>query len=443
MSIADGKRLPPEVFNIDVERMRRGWYNDAYFSNVALILRTLAEKGYRFRGKHPLLKTASVVANGVDVGNMVVEMQFFTKRQPFSIAAGTDEAIAILKQCCGYFEDDDRFVSTYDRLEVDAVQDGTKLLPWTPAMKVRGRYRDFAILETPILGALARRTRIATNVYQALVAARGKPIFFFPARFDIHQTQPGDGYAYRIAIEAYNKETGGNTSPLISTHAQGEWWGMTGVGTVSHSYILCFLKDTAEAMIHFAEILSPDVKRIALVDTNNDCVANSLRTAIRMFEKYRECIEQGREHDAQKYVLFAVRPDTAEDIADVSIEKLGDSSLDCGVTPALIANLRAALDSGHEKINLPKEWRERAKQYFRNIGIVATGGFEPQRIRVFEALHTPVDMYGIGSFFMRGESNDFTADVVRVKLNGQWHEMAKEGRRPADNPDLERVSPGE
>ncbi len=439
MSIADGKRLPPDVFKIDAERMRRGWYSDAYFSNVALILTTLAEKGYRYRGKHPVVKGKNVNLDDMDVANMVVEMQFFTKRQPFSIAAGTDEAIAILKECSGYFEGEGRFVPTYDQLEVCAVQDGTKVLPWAPALKIRGRYRDFAILETPILGALARRTRIATNVYQALTAARGKPIFFFPARFDIYQTQPGDGYAYRVAIEAYNRGAGAGPAPLISTHAQGEWWGLKGVGTVSHSYVLCFLRDTAEAMIRFAEILPPEVKRIALVDTNNDCITDSIRTAIRMFQTYRECMDSGREEEAQKYVLFGVRPDTAEDIADASVEKLGDASLDCGVTPALVRNIRLALDEGYKKMRLPEKWREKAKQYFRAVKIVATGGFDPRRLRMFEALETPVDMYGIGSFLMRGENNDFTADVVRVRLQGTWHEMAKEGRRPVDNPDLETV----
>jgi len=34
---------------------------------------------------------------------------------------------------------------------------------------------------------------------------------------------------------------------------------------------------------------------------------------------------------------------------------------------------------------------------------------------------------------------DFTADVVRVKVHGQWVDMAKVGRRPLDNPDMERV----
>jgi nicotinic acid phosphoribosyltransferase len=52
-------------------------------------------------------------------------------------------------------------------------------------------------------------------------------------------------------------------------------------------------------------------------------------------------------------------------------------------------------------------------------------------------------MYGIGSSLMsndRRTNTDFTADVVRIKLaDGRWHDMAKVGRAPADNPDLERV----
>ena len=53
MSIIDHKRLPPEVFKLDAERMRHGWYSDHYFNNITLILRALAEQGYRFRGQSP------------------------------------------------------------------------------------------------------------------------------------------------------------------------------------------------------------------------------------------------------------------------------------------------------------------------------------------------------------------------------------------------------
>jgi nicotinate phosphoribosyltransferase len=38
-----------------------------------------------------------------------------------------------------------------------------------------------------------------------------------------------------------------------------------------------------------------------------------------------------------------------------------------------------------------------------------------------------------------GTNTDFTADLVRVKVNGDWVELAKKGRYPTDNPDLESV----
>ncbi|GAG37012.1 unnamed protein product, partial [marine sediment metagenome] len=238
--------------------------------------------------------------SNVEVGNIHVEMQYFTKREPFSIAAGLDHAIAILKECTGRFNPKGKFVSTCKNLEIDALQDGAKLAPSSAALRIRGRYRDFAILETPTLGAVARRTRIATNVYETLVAAKGKPVFFFPARFDIHEAQAGDGYAYKIAVERYNYDYGVKLKPLITTEAQGDWWGMKGAGTTSHSFVLCFLRDTAESMMVFARVLPLEVKRIALVDTNNDNIGDSLKTAKRMFQKYAELKERGNDPEAQK-----------------------------------------------------------------------------------------------------------------------------------------------
>ena len=45
------------------------------------------------------------------------------------------------------------------------------------------------------LGILARQSRIATNVRRTVEAANGKPVLFFPARYDTWQTQECDGYA--------------------------------------------------------------------------------------------------------------------------------------------------------------------------------------------------------------------------------------------------------
>jgi nicotinate phosphoribosyltransferase len=439
MSIIDQKRLPPEIFKLDAERMRRGWYSDHYFNNITTILSTLADQGYRFRGHCAELTNLGVDVSQVEVGNLEVDMQYFTRREPFSVVAGVDHALAMFKLCTGYDNGAGAFINTYDQLEIDAVHDGAKVIPWEPVMRVRGRYRDFAALETPTLGALARRTRIATNVYKTLQAARGKPLLFFPARFDIHDTQPGDGYANRIAVEVWNADQKGHLNTFISTEAQGDWWGEKGGGTVAHGYLLCFLRDTVEAMLQFAAVLPSDVKRVALVDVNNDCVGDTVATATAMFQRYRALTDAGQPDDAARYVLAGVRPDTAGNMIDKSVVSLGDARLDCGVNPRLIHNLRHALDTLADLLDLPDAWKERAQQYFRQVQLVATGGFNPLRIAQFEALGVPVDIYGVGSYLFEGENNDFTADVVRIKIAHTWYDMAKVGRQARHNPNMQRV----
>lgn len=428
MSVVDQKRLPVEIFNLDTQRMRQGWYTDRYFNNSTFVLGALAEEGYRFQGACAELAAQGVDVARVDVGNIEVEMQYFTRRSPYSLVAGVDEALAMLRLCTGFHDEEGRFVSTADGLEIDAVHDGARVEPREPVLRVRGRYRDFAILETPTLGALARRTRVATNVYQALQASGGKPLLFFPARFDLYAAQAGDGYAYKVAVDVWNQERRGSLGTYISTEAQGEWWAGEGSGTMAHAYLLCFLRDTVEATLRFASLLPVDVKRVALVDVNNDCVGDSVRTAEAMFRSYRELVEAGRSDEAERFVLFGVRPDTSGDMVDASVAPLGDAALDCGVNPRLVHNIRQALDTLADHLELPYRWLERARGYFRNIKIVATGGFTPQRIQQFETLRVPVDIYGVGSYFFEGENNDFTADIVRVKIDGGWHDMAKTGR---------------
>ena len=428
MSVVDQKRLPADIVRLDAARIREGRYSDHYFNNSTFVLGALAGSGYRFQGSSPDLAGQGVDVAGVDVGNIEVDMQYFARRSPFSLVAGVDEALAMFRACAGFHDDQGRFVNTADTLEMEAVHDGAKVEPWEPVLRVRGRYRDFAILETPTLGALSRRTRIATNVYQALQSSGGKPLLFFPARFDIYQAQAGDGYAYKVAVDVWNLERHDSLGTYISTEAQGEWWGGKGSGTMAHAYLLCFLRDTVEATLQFASSLPVDVKRVALVDVNNDCVGDSVRTAGAMFRNYRELMEAGRPEEAERFVLFGVRPDTSGDMIDVSVAPLGDTALDCGVNPRLVRNIREALDTLADHMDLPLRWLERARSYFRNVKIVATGGFTPERIRQFETLRVPVDIYGVGSFFLEGENNDFTADIVRVKIDGSWHDMAKTGR---------------
>ena len=452
MSRFDGRRLQASELPLDWDGLRRGDYSDRYFWNGVKILQTLAQEGYRFAGYSPRLAAMGRTPTPkVPTGDLRVEMQWFCRRHPFTVVAGVDIALAILQECTGYWEAAHHFVNTAHTLQVEAVQEGD-LVPYegnplrvAPVLRVRGRYRDFALLETPTLGVLTRASRIATNTYRLMEAARGKPILFFPARYDLPATQAIDGYAYFIGVQRYNHDAGTHVPAIVSTPAQASLWGGRAGGTVAHAMIATFLGDTVELMLQFARILPPEVPRIALIDFDNDCINTALAVAQAFFKHYREAAERGDEEGMHRYTLYGVRPDTAAELRDRSLQHLPDSPDLYGVNPRLVFALREALDNAWQSWGLPPEWRTRAAEWCRQIKIVATSGFTEARIREFEAQNTPVDIYGVGSAFfsnssVEGTNTDFTADVVRVEVGGNWLPLAKVGRAPCENPLLEPVS---
>ena len=147
MSIFDGKRVTNDVFKLDAERMRAGWYSDKYFENIVGMLTDLARRGYGFGGHSTRLASAGIAARGTDIGNIEVEMQWFTRRLGNTIVVGVDKSLEMLRYCTGYWEDGE-FVDTAARLEVWAVHDGVMVksdgnpLNAEAVLRVRGRYRD-------------------------------------------------------------------------------------------------------------------------------------------------------------------------------------------------------------------------------------------------------------------------------------------------------------
>jgi nicotinate phosphoribosyltransferase len=311
-------------------------------------------------------------------------------------------------------------------------------------LKVRGRYRDFANLETPTLGVFTRCSRVATNVHEVLEAARGKPVLFFPARFDTPEVQASDGYSYDIAVQAFNQEHGLTVESQVSTDAQGDWWGGAGGGTTAHAIIACFLGDTAEMMRQFCATLPASVSRVALVDFNNDCVRDTLAVMKTLFAEYLVRLRSGDLEGAACFKLAGVRADTGASMRDVSVEPIGSPEADLEVNPRLVFRLRSAIDSAWELWGLAEDDQEIARRWCREVAVTVTGGFNARKIRLFERLGVPVSGYGVGSSLFsndseHGTNTDFTADIVRVKIEDSWHDMAKVGRRASDNPLLERV----
>jgi nicotinate phosphoribosyltransferase len=161
-----------------------------------------------------------------------------------------------------------------------------------------------------------------------------------------------------------------------------------------------------------------------------------------MFERFRALMDAGEKVEAERYRLYGVRLDTSGSLRDQSVPPLGDVALDLGVNPRLVFLVRKALDSAWESWDLPEAWRSTAREYCQAVKIVVSGGFRPEKIRKFEKLRVPADIYAVGSYLFSNDGptvTDFTADVVRIKVHGQWVDMAKTGRRPLDNPLLERV----
>jgi len=104
-----------------------------------------------------------------------------------TVIIGVDKALSTLKHCSGYWKGIE-FVDISDELDIWAVHNGITVdfdgdrANVRPVLRVRGRYLDFVLLETPSLGILTCSSRVANNVYESLIAARGRSLLFFPVR---------------------------------------------------------------------------------------------------------------------------------------------------------------------------------------------------------------------------------------------------------------------
>lgn len=346
-------RRSVDAFMIPREKIKSGFYSDIYFLRTQEIL---MKAGY-----HPQ-----------------VTMQIFQRKD--AVLCGIDEAIAIIKQCAHH----------PDCLKIHALYDGDKIAPWETVMTLEGDLADFSHLETVYLGVLARQTKIATNTRKAVDAAAGKPVLFFPSRFDHYSVQESDGYAAKI---------GGASG--ISTPANAACWDCSAAGTIPHALIAAFEGNTVKATNAFDQYIDPSVKRVALVDFNNDCVKTSLAVARELGDK-----------------LYGVRLDTSDKMVDASLSNSMGTFIPTGVNGQLVRNVRKALDDNG----------------FNYVKIMVSGGFTPDKIADFEKNHVPVDVYAVGSSIF-SSNVDFTADIVMV--NGK--PCAKTGRKYAPNPRLAHV----
>jgi nicotinate phosphoribosyltransferase len=291
-------RLAPETFRLPADRIRDGYYSDAYF--------VLTKQLLEHDDHHPR-----------------VLMQVFQKQE--SILGGIDEALAILRVGAGRRAADGTWIPGWDELEVRALHEGDEIAPYESVLTIEGDYALFAHLETMYLGCMARRTLVMRNVREVVEAAHGKPVLFFPARHDHWLVQTGDGWAAHVA-----------GAIGVSTDAQASWWGGRGVGTVPHGLIAAYGGDTVRAAAAFADRFADEIAVTVLVDFENDSVATALAVADELGDR-----------------LWGVRLDTSETLADRSlVAELGDAA-PTGVNLQLVEKVRSSLDAaGHERVRI-------------------------------------------------------------------------------------------
>ncbi|MBI3015533.1 MAG: nicotinate phosphoribosyltransferase [Candidatus Tectomicrobia bacterium] len=417
------KRLEPWVFKVPIDKIRAGYYTDKYFLRVSEILE---------KENH----------------NPRVMYQFFV-REPV-VVVGIDEAIAILKFCTGYYSDREAadrlykrlrevqynlyrltdqgpeetiaglhverarirqelnrlWVNCWNQIRVRALFDGDRVEPWEPLMIIEGPQQYFAYLETVLLGVIARPTATATATAEVVGAAQGKPILFFPARFDHFWVQATDGYA-AMKAGAFG----------VSTDANADYWGDVGVGTIPHCLIAAYGGSTVEASLAFDRQIEDSVNRVVLVDWDNDCIGTTLQVINALYDKHwgvtprdlKKAVGPG------KHKIWGIRFDTSGNLRDKSVAPHDEHSL--GVCPELVHKAREVFDA----------------HGLQDLKIVASGGFNAARIELFEKLQVPVDSYGVGSSLLQ-KKIDVTADVVEV----DGKPCAKVGRKKGD---LSRLAP--
>jgi len=147
---------------------------------------------------------------------------------------------------------------------------------------------------------------------------------------------------------------------------------------------------TAAATLAFDRDMNQEIPRIALVDTFEDEVRESVAVAKAM---------EGR--------LFGVRLDTPSERGRVTAD--------------LVKEVRAWLDL----------------EGFKDVRIAVSGGLDPDRIRYFLEEGAPVDVFAVGSHISDARPLDFTADLHEV----DGRPIAKRGRMPGitPSPRLRRV----
>jgi len=237
-------------------------------------------------------------------------------------------------------------------VDVDALPEG-QLFDHGPVMRIEGRYREFARLETALLGFLSHPTGIATNALRARRAAPNSTVLSFGSR----HVHPSLG-----AMVERSALIGGLDG--ISNVAAGEVIDREAGGTMPHALVICFGRGNQEdAWQAFDEAVGPGVPRVALCDTYSDEVDEAIRAV--------------------------------EAVPDLDSIRLDTTSSRRGDFRRIVQEVRWELDArGHD-----------------DVGIFLSGGLDPTTLR---ELRDVADGFGVGGYVSNADPKDFALDIVSI-----------------------------
>jgi nicotinate phosphoribosyltransferase len=312
-------------FTADPKDILEGKVTDVYFERAVKILR----------------------AKGI---NPVVKAEFIAKNLPddwkWAVFTGIEETVGLLKQ-----------------VKVRAMKEGTVFYPYEPVMEIEGRYQDFCVYETAVLGLLCQASGIATKASRVKKLAGDRLVMSFGAR-RMHPI-----IAPMIERNAFIGGCDG-----VAVVKSGELIGEDPMGTMPHSLVLC-MGSTVAAIKAYDEVLDPALKRVALIDTFQDEKFETLNVAQALGER-----------------LYAVRFDTPK-------SRRGD--------------FYRILEETRWELNL---------RGMGHVKFFVSGSIGEADIPV---LNPVVDGYGIGTSISNAPVVDFAMDIIEVDgkpvaKRGKW-----------------------
>ena len=238
------------------------------------------------------------------------------------------------------------------KIDLWSIPEGSAFKAGEPVIMLETNYKDFAPLETPLLGFICQASGISSKAARIKGAAGDKPVYHFGAR----RMHPA--IAPMIGRSAY---IGGCDGVAVTKTAK--MLGIEPIGTIPHALIL-ILEDSTTATGMFNKIFGDRVQSVALVDTFGD-------------EKF-EALENADSIEGLKAVRLDTPSSRRGDMLEIASEVRWELNING----------------------------------FKDVKIFISGGLNEEDIK---KLNPVADAYGVGTSISNAPVQDFALDIVEIE----------------------------